>query len=51
MLISLGPSKSVRTAGVKEKNDAPWRAFAAMADYRAWCEQHLPEYLGFKRRA
>ena len=30
-------------------DDAPWRAFETMADYRAWCEQHLPEYLGFKR--
>ena len=29
--------------------DAPWRAFNTMAEYRAWCEGNLPEYLGFKR--
>jgi hypothetical protein len=32
-------------------DDAPWRAFATMAEYRAWCEANLPEYLGFKRAA
>jgi hypothetical protein len=30
-------------------DDAPWRAFSTMAEYRAWCEEHLPAYLGFKR--
>ncbi len=30
-------------------DDAPWRAFDTMAEYRAWCEQYLPEYLGLKR--
>ncbi len=30
-------------------DDAPWRAFDTMAEYRAWCEWRLPEYLGFKR--
>jgi hypothetical protein len=30
-------------------DDAPWRAFATMAEYRAWCEANLPDYLGFKR--
>jgi len=30
-------------------DDAPWRAFNTMAEYRAWCEGHLPAYLGFKR--
>ena len=29
-------------------DDAPWRAFGSMAEYRAWCEANLPEYLGFK---
>ena len=29
-------------------DDAPWRAFRTMAEYRAWCEKNLPEYLGFK---
>jgi hypothetical protein len=32
-------------------DDAPWRSFDSMADYRAWCEASLPEYLGFKRAA
>jgi hypothetical protein len=26
-----------------------WRIFKTMADYRAWCEKNLPDYLGFKR--
>ena len=30
-------------------DDAPWRAFNTMAEYRAWCEANLPEYLGFRR--
>jgi hypothetical protein len=30
-------------------DDAPWRAFDTMAEYRAWCEANLPEYLGYKR--
>jgi len=30
-------------------DDAPWRAFNTMAEYRAWCEQNLPEYLGYRR--
>ena len=30
-------------------DDAPWRAFNTMAEYRAWCEGNLPAYLGFKR--
>jgi hypothetical protein len=30
-------------------DDAPWRAFDSMADYRAWCEKNLPEYLGYRR--
>ncbi len=32
-------------------DDAPWRAFNTMAEYRAWCEANLPDYLGFKRPA
>lgn len=32
-------------------NDAPWRSFNSMAEYRAWCETNLPEYLGFKKAA
>jgi hypothetical protein len=30
-------------------DDAPFRAFDTMADYRAWCEAHLPEWLGYGR--
>lgn len=30
-------------------DDAPWRSFNSMAEYRAWCEANLPDYLGFKR--
>jgi hypothetical protein len=29
-------------------DDAPWRVFDTMAEYRAWCEASLPEYLGYK---
>lgn len=32
-------------------DDAPWRSFNSLAEYRAWCEAHLPEYLGYKRVA
>ncbi len=28
-------------------DDAPDRAFGSMAEYRAWCEQSLPKYLGY----
>ena len=29
-------------------DDAPWRVFNSTAEYRAWCEANLPEYLGYK---
>ncbi len=32
-----------------ELDDAPWRSFDTMAEYRAWCEANLPEYLGYKK--
>ena len=32
-------------------DDAPYRAFDTMNDYRAWCEANLPDYLGYKRAA
>jgi len=32
-------------------DDAPWRSFDSMAEYRAWCEACLPDYLGYKRVA
>ena len=28
-------------------DDAPHRAFATMAEYRAWCDANLPACLGF----
>jgi len=30
-------------------DDAEYRSFDSMADYRAWCEQHLPSWLGYGR--
>ena len=30
-------------------DDVPFRAFATMAEYRAWCERSLPAYLGYGR--
>jgi hypothetical protein len=30
-------------------DDAPFRAFDTMADYRTWCEAYLPEWLGYGR--
>lgn len=32
-------------------DDAGWRVFDTMAEYRAWCAASLPEYLGFKPAA
>jgi hypothetical protein len=30
-------------------DDAPYRAFDTMTQYRRWCEENLPEWLGYKR--
>jgi hypothetical protein len=30
-------------------DDAPFRAFETTADYRHWCEQNLPSWLGYGR--
>jgi len=30
-------------------DDADFRAFDRMADYRAWCEANLPAWLGYGR--
>jgi hypothetical protein len=30
-------------------DDAPFRAFETTADYRRWCEQNLPDWLGYGR--
>jgi hypothetical protein len=30
-------------------DDAPYRAFDTMEDYRRWCEESLPDWLGFGR--
>ena len=30
-------------------DDESFRAFDTMADYRAWCEANLPDWLGYGR--
>lgn len=30
-------------------DDAPFRAFDSMRDYREWCERSLPRWLGYHR--
>jgi hypothetical protein len=30
-------------------DDEPFRAFATTAEYRRWCEENLPEWLGYGR--
>jgi len=30
-------------------DDAPFRAFDTMEEYRQWCEKNLPEWLGYGR--
>jgi len=30
-------------------DDEPFRAFDSTADYRRWCEENLPEWLGYGR--
>ncbi len=30
-------------------DDAPFRAFATMREYREWCQTHLPDWLGYGR--
>ncbi len=30
-------------------DDAPYRSFETMEDYRRWCEANLPEWLGYGR--
>jgi hypothetical protein len=30
-------------------DDAPYRIFSSMAEYRDWCEANLPRYLGYYR--
>lgn len=30
-------------------DDAPFRAFETMIEYRAWCEANLPDWLGYGR--
>lgn len=32
-------------------DDAPYRVFDSMAEYREWCEANLPKYLGYYRRS
>jgi hypothetical protein len=28
-------------------DDAPWRSFDSTAEYRKWCRDNLPKYLGY----
>jgi hypothetical protein len=28
-------------------DDAEWRSFNSTAEYRQWCRENLPEYLGY----
>ncbi|MBI4625136.1 MAG: hypothetical protein HY736_18195 [Verrucomicrobia bacterium] len=28
-------------------DDAPYRSFDSMSQYRAWCDRHLPIWLGY----
>ncbi len=30
-------------------DDAPFRAFDTMKEYRCWCEENLPDWLGYGR--
>jgi hypothetical protein len=30
-------------------DDAPYRSFDTMAEYRQWCEDNLPDWLGYGR--
>jgi len=30
-------------------DDEPYRAFDTMEEYRQWCEDHLPDWLGYGR--
>jgi hypothetical protein len=30
-------------------DDAPYRSFESLADYRRWCETQLPSWLGYGR--
>jgi len=30
-------------------DDAPYRAFTTLAEYRAWCETYVPAWLGYGR--
>lgn len=30
-------------------DDAEYRSFDTMEDYRRWCEEHLPDWLGYRR--
>jgi len=30
-------------------DDAPYRSFDTTADYRRWCEENLPSWLGYGR--
>ena len=31
-------------------DDEPYRAWDSMEEYRAWCQENLPDWLGYGRR-
>jgi hypothetical protein len=31
-------------------DDAEYRSFDTLEDYRRWCEENLPEWLGYSRK-
>ena len=31
-------------------DDAPYRSWETMEEYRQWCEDNLPEWLGYSRK-
>ena len=32
-------------------DDAPFRSFETTAEYRKWCDENLPRYLGYRQVA
>ena len=48
---ALAPGSAVKggTRLFQYQAACPFRAFATMADYRRWCEENLPDWLGYGR--
>ena len=51
--MKLSVEERIRRGFCLEKRRVPGdrtnRSFATMEDYRRWCEENLPEHLGFRR--